>query len=284
MKTTADLGKFLRSRRARLTPEAVGLVSYGTRRVPGLRREELAQLAGISATYYTRLEQGKSIAASRSVIDSLARALRLDADETAHLQQLARADERPRPRRRRAPRADADTVRLIMAMRDVPTVLLDHRTDVLCWNPIAHRLLAGHIGFEDPAHPSRRPNLNRLLFLDPHTRELHRDWREEATRSVASLRQAAGRHPDDRPLEELVGELSVNSPEFASLWASHTVRRCVSGLKHLHHPEVGDLDLHFQALQLPDDSGHRLLTHLAAEGSASAAALTLLAPREGVVG
>lgn len=279
MKTTADLGEFLRSRRARLTPEAVGIVSFGARRVPGLRREELAQLAGISATYYTRLEQGQSTAASRSVVDALARALQLDADEAAHLHELARPDALPRARRRRVEQAGPDSARLVMAMRDVPTVMLNHRTDVLCWNPIAHRLLAGHLDFGDPAHPTRRPNLNRMLFLDPHTRELHRNWHEEAIRSVASLRQAAGRYLDDRHLEELVGELSVNSTEFASMWASQTVRRCVSGLKQLHHPVVGDLDLRFQALQLPDDSGHRLLTHVAIEASASAAALTLLAPR-----
>ncbi len=239
---TASLGEFLPSRRARLSPEAAGVVSYGARRVPGLRREELAQLAGVSATYYTRFEPGHSTNASRSVIDALSRALQLDDDERGHLHDLARPAAGGRPRRPRPDSASAATVRLVTAMADVPAVVL-----------------------------------GRMLFLDPHTRELYRDWPQEAARAVASLRLVAGRHPEERALEELVGELTVKSPEFASLWARHPVRNCVSGTKLLRHPEVGDLELEFQALQLPDDSGQRLLAYTAPAGSASEAALRLLA-------
>jgi transcriptional regulator with XRE-family HTH domain len=249
-----DLGAFLRSRRARLTPEHVGLASYGPRRVPGLRREELAQLAGVSATYYTRLERGQSTNASESVIEALARALELDDDERAHLHRLARpGPPPPRPRRRRETVQPA-TVRLVEAM-GVPAVVLGRRTDVLAWNARAHRLLAGHIA------PDARPNLTRLLFLDAHTRELYARWDEEAARAVAMLRILAGRFPDDPELAELVGELSMKSPEFAALWAKHPVANCVSGVKHLRHPELGALVLEFQALNLPDDGGQRILTY-----------------------
>jgi transcriptional regulator with XRE-family HTH domain len=252
-----ELGDFLRNRRGRLTPELAGIPSYGARRVPGLRREELAQLAGVSATYYTRLEQGQSTNASRSVIDALARALQLDEDERAHLDDLARPATESRPRRARPEAAPRSAVTLVGAMTDVPAVVLGRRTDVLAWNPLAHRLLAGHYDFD------ARPNFTRMLFLDPHTRELYRDWPSEAARAVASLRLIAGRFRDDRALEELVGELSVKSPEFARLWARHPVLNCVSGTKLLRHPTVGELDVEFQALQLPDGSGRRLMTYVA---------------------
>jgi hypothetical protein len=173
--------------------------------------------------------------------------------------------------------ASASTLHLVAAMRDVPAVVLDRRTGVLAWNALGHRLLAGHYDAAAAERPADRPNLTRMLFLDAHTRDLYRDWPAEAARAIASLRLVAGRFPDDRPLEELVGELSVKSPDFAALWGKQAVANCVSGTKLLHHPEVGDLDLEFQALQLPDDSGQRLLTYVAAPGTASADALTLLA-------
>lgn len=270
------LGAFLRSRRARLTPEAAGIVSYGTRRVPGLRREELAQLAGVSPTYYTRLEQGQSANASESVIEALARALRLDDDERAHLHDLARpAPARPR-RRPRPDTARPSTVRLVRAMADVPAVVMGRRTEILAWNALGHRLLAGHCDVDAPERPADRPNLTRMLFLDPHTRDLYPRWREEAVRAVATLRLIAGRFPDDRELAELIGELSVKSPEFAAIWSRHPVRNCVSGTKQLRHPEVGELQLEFAVLQLPDDAGHRMLTFTAMPGSPSEAALRLL--------
>ncbi|GAA2850498.1 transcriptional regulator [Actinoplanes cyaneus] len=276
MHSERELAGFLRSRRARLRPEDVGLVSYGQRRVPGLRREELAQLAGVSPIYYTRLEQGQSTNASESVIEALARALALTDDERAYLHELAR----PRPaKRRRPPRAETarrGVEQLITAMRDVPALVLDRRSDVLAWNELGHLLFAGHYDRAAPARPADRPNLTRMLFLDPHTRELYRRWDEEAGRAVASLRIAAGRYPDDPALTALVGELIVKSPEFAACWAKHPVQVCGAGTKHLHHPVVGDLVLDYEALHLPEDDGQRLLTYTPAAGSGHEAALQLL--------
>ena len=165
---------------------------------------------------------------------------------------------------------------LLASMPSVPALLLGRRNDVLAWNPLGHALVAGHLAFTDPDDPATRPNQMRLLFLDRHTRELHRDWADEAASAVASLRYVAGQYPDDRALAELVGELSMNSREFARLWAKHDVRLCSSGTKRLHHPQVGDLDLHYEVLHLPDSNGQRLLTHTAAVGSAAADALALL--------
>lgn len=270
-----ELGAFLRSRRDRLTPDEAGVHSYGRRRVPGLRREELAQLAGVSMTYLTRLEQGQSQNASDAVIDALARALQLEADERAHLFALAR----PAPRRRR--RAAPETARpgaeqLLHAMGDVPAVLLGRFNDILAWNRSGHLLLAGHLDADAPVPAEDRPNQLKLLFLDPHTRDLYADWHDEAAHAVASLRYVAGQYADDRRLAELVGELSMNSPEFARLWAGHDVRLCTSGTKRFRHPEVGDLELAYEVLHLPEGNGQRILTHTAEPGSASLAALRLL--------
>ncbi|BBH67895.1 transcriptional regulator [Actinoplanes sp. OR16] len=274
--TRGELADFLRSRRARLRPDDVGLVSYGARRVPGLRREELAQLAGVSPIYYTRLEQGQSTNASESVIEAIAGALALTDGERAYLHDLAR----PRPaKRRRAQRPESarrGVEQLIDAMRDVPALVLGRHSEVLAWNELGHLLFAGHYDRAAPRRPADRPNLTRMLFLDPHTRELYRRWDEEASRAVASLRMAAGRHPDDAALTALVGELIVKSREFAACWAEHPVQVCGAGTKHLHHPVVGDLDLDYEALHLPEDDGHRLLTYTAAPGSGHEAALRLL--------
>lgn len=282
MDTPAELGHFLRSRRARLQPEDVGLISYGARRrVPGLRREELAQLAGVSVAYYTRLEQGQSHNASEGVLDALARALRLTADERAHLRALARPT-----RARRRPAVRHDKVRpgvrqLLAAMAGVPAVALGPRFEILAWNRLGHALIAGHLDFECPGRPLDRPNSQRLLFLDPHTRELYRDRDEEVRRAVAALRVAAGQYPDDPQLTELIGELSMKSTEFSNLWSRHTVSNCTFGTKRLHHPLVGDLDLDFEMMQTPDGSGQGVLMYTAAEGSPSEAALRLLAAERG---
>ncbi|WP_345653370.1 helix-turn-helix transcriptional regulator [Streptomyces siamensis] len=273
------LGDFLRSRRARLSPEAAGIVSYGARRVPGLRREELAQLAGISATYYTRLEQGQSTNASESVVDAIARALGLDEDERTHLHDLAKPAPRVRRRPSRPEAARASTVRLIDAMTDVPAVVMGRRTEVLAWNRLGHALLAGHYDFTAPGRPADRPNMTRMLFLDCHTRELYARWDEEAARAVASLRLVAGRFREDRALAGLVGELTLGSDEFAALWSEHPVLDCLCGTKHFRHPEVGDLELGFEMLHLAQDTGQRILTFTAAPGTGSEAALRLLAAR-----
>nr|WP_104127191.1 helix-turn-helix transcriptional regulator [Cryobacterium sp. Y57] len=271
-----ELGEFLRARRAQLTPEEAGITSYGARRVPGLRREELAQLAGVSATYYTRLEQGQSTNASESVIDSIGRALNLNDDEKVHLHDLAR----PAKAKRRTPgkpdHATPGTIRLLNAMANVPTVIMGRRNEVLAWNPLGHLLVAGHTDFDAPSRPCDRPNLTRMLFLDPHTKDLYRNWRDEAFLAVASLRFIAAHYQDDAELTQLIGELTLKSPDFAAMWTRHPVQQCVSGVKRFHHPEVGDFDLSFEVLHLPGTRGHRMMTHAAEPGSTDAAALELL--------
>ncbi|MFC6087139.1 helix-turn-helix domain-containing protein [Sphaerisporangium aureirubrum] len=277
MDTAGDLGDFLRGRRARLRPEDVGLTSHGARRVAGLRREELAQLAGISTSYYTRLEQGHGRNTSPEIVDALARALRLDDDETAHLRDLALPRRRGRtPAMSRSRPARPGVRQLIAAAEGVAAVAMDRRGDVLDWNPPAHALLAGHCDLGSPHAAAGRPNLYRMLFLDRHTRDLHVHWGEEARRVVASLRLVAGRHPEDRPLAELIGELLMKSSEFADLWARHPVLNCVYGTKHFHHPVVGRIELSFEAVHLADDCGARILFYSAEPGTASEAALRLL--------
>jgi transcriptional regulator with XRE-family HTH domain len=277
VRNAGELGEFLRSRRAGLTPEDAGITSFGARRVPGLRREELAQLSGVTATYYTRLEQGQSTNASEAVIDSIARALDLNDDERTHLHDLARP-LRTRQRRRpaRPDHARPGTIRLLSAMEHIPAIVMGRRTEVLAWNRLGHLLLAGHLDFDSPQRPADRPNLTRMLFLDPHTRDLYRGWREEATLAVASMRFVAAQFSDDRELMELIGELSLNSKEFASLWARHPVQRCISGTKAFRHPEVGDFSLGFEVLHLPDPNGQRLMTYTAEPGGPAEAALNLL--------
>jgi transcriptional regulator with XRE-family HTH domain len=275
---TNELGDFLRTRRAAVRPEDAGITTWGPRRVPGLRREELAHLAGISVNYYTRLEQGQSANASDAIIEALARALQLDDAERTHLYALARPSTAKPRRTARTETPTAGAVHLLASMPNVPALLLGRRNDILAWNPLGHALLAGHLDPSAPEQPTTRPNQLRLLFLDAHTRELYRNWADETALAVSSLRYTAADHPDDRLLAELIGDLSINSPEFARLWARHDVRLCSSGTKRLHHPQVGDLDLHYEVLHLPDSHGQRLLTHTAAEGSAAADALSLLHP------
>ncbi|RKE17554.1 helix-turn-helix domain-containing protein [Streptomyces sp. TLI_171] len=279
METSTALGEFLRTRRARLRPQDVGLtIATGRRRVPGLRREELALLAGVSVTYYTRLEQGQSVNASDGVLDAVARALRLDRDEHAHLRDLARPHRAGRPAAAPRPeQARPATRHLLAAMDRVPAVVLDRANDVLAWNPLGHALLAGHLDPAAPDRPADRPNLTRLLFLDPHTRELYTRWQDEADVALAALRLTVGRHPGDRRLAALVGELAIHSEEFAELWARHPVRECTVGSKDFHHPLVGELALSFESLLTSDGTDHRLLLYTAAPGTPSAAALDLLA-------
>jgi transcriptional regulator with XRE-family HTH domain len=274
MDQRATLGEFLRIRRSRLKPQDVGIVSYGARRVPGLRREELAQLAGVSVTYYTRLEQGQSHQASESILQALSRALDLTDDEQAYLHNLTR----PTPARPHAatPATVRHATRHLIDSLDLPAVLTGMRTEVLAWNSPGHRLLAGHVDRDAPHHPDRRPNLTRMLFLDPHHRDLYPRWENSASCAVASLRLAASRHPDDPELAALIGELTVNSDEFAALWAAHPVAEHASGPRHLRHPEVGVLTLELETLLLADDPGQRLLLYNAADPSPSQAALQML--------
>jgi transcriptional regulator with XRE-family HTH domain len=276
MDQRSELGTFLRARRGRLQPEDVGLIGYGgRRRVTGLRREELAQLAGVSVGYYTRLEQGQSPNASDAVLDAIARVLRLSEAERAHLHSLAR--NKPRTRRRSRAEQVRPGIRLMIdSMGDMPALVLGRSGDVLCWNRMAHTLLAAHIDFDAPAEAGSRPSVARLVFLDPHTRELYTDWREKARDTVADLRMTAARYPDDPRFTELIGELTLHSPEFASMWAAHTVRPCVRFTRNFQHPLVGALTLTNELLDLPHDEGQRVAVFNAVPGSSSHAALQLL--------
>lgn len=276
MGTHSELGEFLRIRRAAIQPEDVGLLNYGIRRVPGLRREELAMLAGVSNTYYTRLEQGLSTNASEGVIEAIARALNLDADERTHLLNLARPTKSKRRTPTKPDKVRSGTLRLIRSMSGTPALVLGRRSEVLAWNTLGHRLVASHLEYGSPGMPASRPNMTRLLFLDPHTRELYARWPEEASRAVASLRLVAGKSADDHELASLVGELTLKSEEFAKMWAKHPVQNCMSGVKYMHHPEVGYLELNFEVLTPPDDSGHRILMYAAEPGTSAAEALKLL--------
>lgn len=278
MTHASELGEFLRLRRAALQPADVGVVGYGIRRVPGLRREEIAMLAGVSTTYYTRLEQGQSVNASESVIQSIARALNLTADERIHLFDLARARSAPRRRPPTKPdRARPGTLTLINSLPNTPAVIIGRRSEVLGWNALGHRLVAGHLDVDSPAHPETRPNTTRMMFLDDHTRELYGRWDEEAERAVSSLRVLAAKDPDDIEMTALVGELCLKSLEFGRLWARHPVTACVSGAKYFQHPDVGDFELAFEVLSPPDEPMHRVLLFTPEPGSAAERAVQLLA-------
>lgn len=278
MELDTDLGTFLKSRRAKLTPEDVGLISYGTRRrVPGLRREELAQLAGVSVQYYTRLEQGQSRNASDAVLSALADALRLDEAERLHLQSLNASGTRQVTRRRTPPeRLDPVVKQLLDAAPDVAMMVMGRFTDILAWNRLGHAMFGGHLDLDAPSRPADRPNMSRMVFLDPHMRELFVDWEAKTEEAVAHLRMAAGHYPDDPRIASLVGELTVKSPQFASIWSSHVVRECGPSIKEFRHPLVGPVTLAQLPLQLPHEPEQRIVTWSAEPGSASEAALRLL--------
>lgn len=251
------------------------------RRVPGLRREELAGLAGVSESYYTRLEQGVSQNASPEVLDAIARALNLTETERLHLHDLALADRRQRRKRVRKPGPEylsEATRALIAAFGETPVVVLGQRSDVLGWNRTGHALFAGHLDRQSPEDPEGRPNTARLVFRDPHTRELYgADWPKKARDAVGRLRVAVGRHPQDPLLAALIGELVMHSPEFTALWAEHPVRAWDLATYRMHHPVVGSLEVTQQAMAVPGGRGQRLVAVTATVGSAAHGALALLA-------
>ncbi|MFD7936393.1 helix-turn-helix domain-containing protein [Streptomyces sp. NPDC048253] len=268
----AELSEFLRTRRARLKPEDVGLPDFGRhRRVPGLRREELAQLAGVSVAYYTRLEQGNGRNVSAEVLDSIARALRLSDAEHAHLTHLAK------PKHKKKQSAPPQQVRgplrqLLDAMDSVPAYLIGRRTEILGWNRMAAAV------FGDWAElPVAERNWARLVFLRPDYRDLFVDWEQKAIDIVCALRMDAGCYPDDPRLSALVGQLSVKSEDFRRLWATHDVKEKSHGVKLLRHPLVGELSLNFEGFRLAGDGEQTMVTYHADPGSASAEALRLLA-------
>ncbi|MEV4726024.1 helix-turn-helix domain-containing protein [Micromonospora humida] len=275
MQAQRQLGEFLRSRRSRLSPQEAGVATYGgRRRVPGLRREELALLAGVSASYYARLEQGQATNASPEVLDALSRALRLDAAERRHLSGLAAGPRRPAVRRPPPERVDAAVHQLVAALGDVPALVLGRRLDVLAWNTAGHALFAGHLEPDAVHRPDRRPNMARLVFLDAHTRDLYVDWPAKARAVVATLRMTSGQHPTDPLLAALVGELAVGSPEFAAWWADHRVKAGGAAAYAMRHPLVGSLTVTQQSLRTEDDQ--TVVVATTAPGSPSQAAMTLL--------
>lgn len=277
MSEATDLTTFLRSRRAAITPEQVGVATYGQRRVPGLRREELAEIAGVSLTYYTRLEQGHAPNVSTSVLDAIARALRLSTVERSHLFELARPAELPAAPDSDGQHARPGLLRLIDAMSDVPAILMGRNQDILAWNRLGQALLAPHIELAAPADPATRPNKVEMIFLDAASRTFYREWEHEARLAAASLRYITAQFPDDRGLATLVGELSMASSDFATLWAEHPVELCTTGLKRYQHPVVGRIDLQFEVLHPPENDGQRILVHTAEPGSPHEDALRLLA-------
>ncbi|MFJ9587830.1 helix-turn-helix transcriptional regulator [Streptomyces acidicola] len=276
MDQTGELGDFLRSRRARLRPEDAGVAfGGGARRVPGLRREEVARLAGVSTDYYARLEQGRHPHVSETVLEAVARALRLDDTERGYLFELARPKS-PGPDERRparVPRVRAAIHQMLDVLNDVsPALVLNHRSDVLAVNHLAKALIT-----DFDALPYRDRNFARFVLLNPAARDLYEDWDRVAEAFVASLRLAAGRHPDDRLLDELVGELSIRVPGFSSWWAGHGVDQCAHGTRRLVHPVVGELTLSYEILALPADPDLSICLYTAEPGSASAETLRMLA-------
>jgi hypothetical protein len=272
-----EVREFLVSRRARLTPERAGLPVFGgQRRVPGLRRGEVAMLAGVSSEYYTRLERGNLGGASDSVLDAVANALQLGEAERAHLFDLARAAGRPK-RRRASKQSMPDGVRpvvqrLLDAMTGAPAIVRNARLDILAANGLGYALYAEV--FDGPARPA---NLARFAFLDPRAKTFYPDWAMTANNTVALLRTEAGRHPYDKGLTELVGELSTRSDEFRTRWAAHNVLLHRTGVKHFQHPVVGRLDLDFESLTLSADPGLTLIACSAEPGTVSDDNLRLLA-------
>ncbi|MFD5516395.1 MULTISPECIES: helix-turn-helix domain-containing protein [unclassified Streptomyces] len=269
----AELSEFLRSRRARLKPEDVGMPDFGRhRRVPGLRREELAQLAGVSVAYYTRLEQGNGRNVSAEVLDSIARALRLTDAEHNHLTHLAKPKQHKKRQAARPQQVRGSLRQLLDTIDGVPAYITGRRSDVLVWN----RMAAAVFGDWSELPPQER-NWARMVFLRPEYRELFVEWEQKAIDIVCLLRMDAGCHPDDPRLAALVGELSVKSEDFRRLWATHDVKEKSHGVKLLRHPLVGDLALQFESFRLIGDSELALVTYHAEPGSGSAEALRLLA-------
>jgi transcriptional regulator with XRE-family HTH domain len=265
MTRSDQLGEFVRTRRARVAPELVGLDAGARRRVPGLRREELARLANVSIDYVVRLEQGRIGRPSPDILEALARGLLLDPVERRHLFGLAATSEP-------APGGSGTHVRpglelLVHSLEPSPAVVLSRRLDLLVWNPTAEALL-GPFGAER--------NYARLVFGDPATRALHADWEEAARQTIALLRFAAARHPEDQALRELSAELRARSDHAAGWWDAHDVAQKRHGLKRYVHAVVGDLTLHYEALLLPDDGDQLLTIYAAAPGTPAAERLAQL--------
>ncbi|RYV49636.1 helix-turn-helix transcriptional regulator [Pengzhenrongella frigida] len=277
MDNREEIRDFLATRRAKITPAQAGLPVYGThRRVLGLRREEVAMLAGVSVDYYTRLERGNLNGVSESVLDALATALQLDEAERIHLYDLARA-ARATPATRARRRAPQSRIRpsvqaMLDAMTGAPALVRNDRLDILATNPLGRALYSEL--YRDPVRPA---NHARYAFLDPGAHDFWIDWERAADDTVGVLRAQAGRNPYDRSLSDLVGELSTRSEEFRTRWAAHNVRLHRTGNKLINHPVVGRLELMYDTLPMPADPGLTMLVYTAAPGTTAADALQLLA-------
>ncbi|MEV6781277.1 helix-turn-helix transcriptional regulator [Streptomyces sp. NPDC051098] len=270
-----ELGDYLRACRARIRTEDVGLPSTGRRRVPGLRREELASLAGISVDYIVRLEQGRVKSASPAILSSLAEALNLQQDEREYLLRLAAENavtgERHRPTTSRRQQVSPATRVLLASMVNVPALVLGRRMDILAWNQLGAAL------FTDFSElPSKQRNHIWLTFLDPQVRALYKDWAKVAQECVAYLRMDAARYPDDPELAQLVGELSLKDADFRTWWSNHRVKAQRQGRKTFHHQVAGELDVDFQVLDIRGGTDQSVLLYTAEPGSNSAEALTFL--------
>ena len=274
MTNQENVKEFLASRRAKITPDKAGLPAYGgNRRVPGLRREEVAMLAGVSVDYYNRLERGNLQGVSESVLDSVSKALQLDPAEHAHLFDLARAANlSPAKRRKSSPQLVRPSVqRLLDAMTDAPAWVRNNRHDFLAGNRLAYALYADY--FIDPVRPA---NSARFMFLSEKSKDFYPNWERTADDVVAMLRSEAGTNPYDKDLSNLIGELSTRSETFRTRWAAHNVRFHRAGTKQLHHSVVGDLELSYEAMELTSDPGLTFLAYTAEPGSASADGLRML--------
>lgn len=261
----SEIGDFLRAKREQLTPQECGLPVFGQRRVTGLRREEVALLAGVSPDYYVRLEQGRARAASAQVLDAVARVLRLDAVETEHLHVLAHPAPSTTPH---STPARAGVLALLDAMTDVPAFVLSPCMDVVATNLLGEAVLGL------PDDPAMR-NTARQAFLDPLARGYYPEWEQVVRETTAHLRRMAGLHPDHPGIRSLVGELSIRSPEFVRLWSRHEVAAKTFGVKLLQHPEVGRLEFDYETLTLPGDPDQMLVTYTPSDDSTRDALVAL---------
>ena len=275
MDSRNEIREFLATRRARITPQQAGLATYGRRRVPGLRREEVAMLAGVSTDYYARLERGNLTGVSDSVLEAIACALHLDEAEHAHLHDLARAaNTTPRARRRPAPKQQIRPVvqRILDGLTALPAIVLNGRLDLLAANRLGVALYS--LAYDDPSRPV---NLARFCFLNPHAAALYPHWDDAANTTVAMLRIEAGRNPYDRALSDLIGQLSTRSETFRNRWAAHNVVLHRAGAKQFHHPVVGDLSLAYEVMELSADAGLTLTAYSPEPDSPSQDGVALLA-------
>ena len=266
-----DLGEFLKARRAELDPFAVGLPDGGTRRVAGLRREEVAVLASISTDYYARLEQGR-IQASPAVLASLARVLRLDSDQRAYMYELAAKDDYRPPRRQPRPKVQPQLQRMLDDMTLTPAFVIGPRTEIVAWNAMAAALITNF-----GTIPEKQRYYIRLLITDPAMRELYTDWEQVTRLAIAQMRMHNANNPGDAKLAELVGDLSIQDAQFRQWWAAHNVAVRDTGTKHLRHPVVGDLHLDWNAVTWAADPDLQIIVWTAEPGSASHDALRMLA-------